>query len=165
VLRLHEQVEGWCAGGQKTDRGTRLFCSLRHGEIGECNMKLTTASHLTCSRLSALPIQLSSAASMHDCLGNAVDSPQCTILAALSTTPDIKLAISRFRITYRIRDHGSEVRVFDHPTNFLGARSVEHNHRCRPGVPGKFCTRENETNWYGRGPRWDEERNIRLSRS
>jgi CRP/FNR family transcriptional regulator, cyclic AMP receptor protein len=26
----------WCAGGQKTERGTRLFCSLTHGEIGEC---------------------------------------------------------------------------------------------------------------------------------
>jgi CRP/FNR family transcriptional regulator, cyclic AMP receptor protein len=26
----------WCAGGQKTERGTRLFCYLTHGEIGEC---------------------------------------------------------------------------------------------------------------------------------
>jgi len=25
----------WCAGGQKTEQGTRLFCSLTHGEIGE----------------------------------------------------------------------------------------------------------------------------------
>jgi hypothetical protein len=33
------------------------------------------------------------------------------------------------------------------------------------GVPGKFCTRGNETNWYGRSLEWREERSTRLSRS
>jgi hypothetical protein len=33
------------------------------------------------------------------------------------------------------------------------------------GVPGKFCTSENGTNWYGRSPKWDAEKSIRLSRS
>jgi RimJ/RimL family protein N-acetyltransferase len=33
------------------------------------------------------------------------------------------------------------------------------------GVPGEFCTSGNETNWYGRSPRWDAEKSIRLSRS
>ena len=32
------------------------------------------------------------------------------------------------------------------------------------GVPGKFCTRVNETNWYGRSLKWHEGRSIRLSR-
>ena len=32
------------------------------------------------------------------------------------------------------------------------------------GVPGKFCTSGSETSWYGRSPRWPEERSIRLSR-
>lgn len=37
----------WSAGGQKTERGTRLFCSLTHGEIGEC----IGASRETVSRI------------------------------------------------------------------------------------------------------------------
>jgi hypothetical protein len=34
-----------------------------------------------------------------------------------------------------------------------------------PGVPGKFCTRGSETNWYGRSHEWHEESGIVLSRS
>jgi CRP/FNR family cyclic AMP-dependent transcriptional regulator len=34
--RLARLLLEWCAGGQRTERGTRLFCSLTHGEIGEC---------------------------------------------------------------------------------------------------------------------------------
>jgi hypothetical protein len=33
------------------------------------------------------------------------------------------------------------------------------------GVPGKFCTRKYETNWYERSLGWDEGRSIHLSRS
>jgi tetratricopeptide (TPR) repeat protein len=33
------------------------------------------------------------------------------------------------------------------------------------GVPGKFCTSGNETNWYGRSLEWHEESGIHLSRS
>ena len=29
-----------------------------------------------------------------------------------------------------------------------------------PGVPGKFCTSVNETNWYGRSLEWHEESGI-----
>jgi hypothetical protein len=36
---------------------------------------------------------------------------------------------------------------------------------CTPGVPGNFCTRGNETNWYGRSLEWHEESGIQLSRS
>jgi hypothetical protein len=32
------------------------------------------------------------------------------------------------------------------------------------GVPGKFCTSRDETNWYGRSLEWHEESGIRLSR-
>jgi hypothetical protein len=32
------------------------------------------------------------------------------------------------------------------------------------GVPGKFCTRVNETNWYGRSLEWHEESGKVLSR-
>jgi len=34
--RLARLLLEWCAEGQKTEGGTRLFCSLTHGEIGEC---------------------------------------------------------------------------------------------------------------------------------
>jgi CRP/FNR family transcriptional regulator len=34
--RLARLLLEWCANGQKTEDGTRLFCSLTHGEIGEC---------------------------------------------------------------------------------------------------------------------------------
>jgi hypothetical protein len=33
------------------------------------------------------------------------------------------------------------------------------------GVPGKFCTRKYETNWYERSLGWHEGRSIHLSRS
>jgi CRP/FNR family transcriptional regulator len=33
--RLARLLLEWCADGQKTENGTRLFCSLTHGEIGE----------------------------------------------------------------------------------------------------------------------------------
>ena len=33
------------------------------------------------------------------------------------------------------------------------------------GVPGKFCTRGSETNWYGRSHKWREARSTVLSRS
>jgi len=36
AARLARLLLEWCAGGQKTERGTRLFCSLTHGEIGQC---------------------------------------------------------------------------------------------------------------------------------
>jgi peptidoglycan/LPS O-acetylase OafA/YrhL len=32
------------------------------------------------------------------------------------------------------------------------------------GVPGKFCTSGNETNWYGRSMEWARPRSTRLSR-
>jgi CRP/FNR family transcriptional regulator len=34
--RLARLLLEWCAGGSTTERGTRLLCSLTHGEIGEC---------------------------------------------------------------------------------------------------------------------------------
>jgi CRP/FNR family transcriptional regulator, cyclic AMP receptor protein len=34
--RLARLLLEWCADGLKTEHGTRLFCSLTHGEIGEC---------------------------------------------------------------------------------------------------------------------------------
>jgi CRP/FNR family transcriptional regulator len=34
--RLARLLLQWCAEGQTTEGGTRLFCSLTHGEIGEC---------------------------------------------------------------------------------------------------------------------------------
>ena len=33
------------------------------------------------------------------------------------------------------------------------------------GMPGSFCTRVNETNWYERSHLWREERSIVQSRS
>jgi len=45
--RLARLLLEWCAGGQKTERGTRLFCSLTQGEMGEC----IGASRETVSRI------------------------------------------------------------------------------------------------------------------
>jgi hypothetical protein len=35
----------------------------------------------------------------------------------------------------------------------------------RLGMPGSFCTRVNETNWYERSHLWREARNTQQSRS
>ena len=36
TAKLARLLLEWCATGQKTERGTRLVCTLTHGEIGEC---------------------------------------------------------------------------------------------------------------------------------
>jgi hypothetical protein len=48
---------------------------------------------------------------------------------------------------------------------FRSIKKMTYKSRAGLGVPGKFCTSVNETNWYGRSLEWHEESGIHLSRS
>lgn len=79
-------------------------------------------------------------------------------------------AISAARM-HRDRLQGYQIHVDDHFCSFTveeipesGFAIVCLTHPPLTGVPGPFCTRRNETNWFKKERRWHEGRSTHLSR-